>query len=532
MMKNFYKSNYRTGGKYELLSAYLDNELSDEDVKKLEKELQFSKELQEKLGELKKIKQITVSSITPVQENPFFETRLAATLKVKNPWYFNLKRFSTVYSVVSLSVVLMIVLKYNPKIVDKLVDQQKSNITAFYKQNLKPLLYTANLTNEDIFDFAFYHQLPLDSQKKQYLMLGSDKNGKQYFEIKDAGFAQGGNNLDKFVKNLNMNENQHRQMDSILTSYANDLQAQVLVNEKNTVAINPNIWNFNKAIAMDLISFAQKVNRKVSQKEFPTAASPLASAKALKLMAKEIKSAKNNKYIFFTADSIFSDQYQFNENEFAKEMENWSAYMSNNFKNFDKQFKNFNVNVHFGDNFAKLRKGTSGKKGFNVYVDSNNCRVDIPEIEIPQIILPNMDGLSERIDSLTKYFSSMAFAMPNQGRGKNFNYKYLYTDSSKGYKFNYKAYGFDSSFTSGGPRTNQMLKRRFSKNFNFNPDSIASIFKMFMGDSSNGADQKELKKQLRSFERQMQQFQKQMEQMQKQFQKSTPGESDEKPVEI
>lgn len=362
-------------------------------------------------------------------------------------------------------------------------------------------------------------------------MLGSDKNGKQYFEIKDAGFAQGGNNLNKFVKNLNMNETQHRQMDSILASYANDLQAQVLVNEKNTVAINPNIWNFNKAIAMDLISFAQKVNRKESQKEFPVASNQIASAKAIRQMAKEIKSAKNNKYIFFTADSIFSDQYQFNGNEFAKEMENWSTDMSKNFKQFGNQFKNFNVNVHFGDNFAKLRKGNSRGRGFNVYVDSNICRVDIPEIEFPQVIIPNMDGLSEKIDSLTKYFSSLSYSFPNTGRGKNFNYKYLYSDSGKGYKFNYKAYGFDSSFTSGSPRTDQMTKRRY-KNFGFNPDSIASIFKMFMGDSSKGSDQKELRKQLRSFEKQMQQFQKQMEQMQKQFQKSTPGESDEKPVEI
>ena len=217
MIKNFYKSNYRAGGKYELLSAYLDNELSDEDIKKLEEELQFSKELQEKLAELKKIKQLTISSIKPVQENPYFETRLAATLKIKNPWYYKFKKFSPVYSLIALCIVLMIVLKYNPKIIDRLVDQQKSNITAFYKENLKPLLYTANLTNEDIFDFAFYHQLPLDSQKKQYLLLGSDKNGKQYFEIKDAGYAHNGNNLARFVKNLNLNETQQHQMDSILS---------------------------------------------------------------------------------------------------------------------------------------------------------------------------------------------------------------------------------------------------------------------------------------------------------------------------
>ena len=66
-----------------------------------------------------------------------------------------------------------------------------------------------------------------------------------------------------------------------LASYASDLQAQVLVNEKNTVAINPNIWNFNKAIAMDLISFAQRVNGKESRKLVPPGYNQLASAKAI-----------------------------------------------------------------------------------------------------------------------------------------------------------------------------------------------------------------------------------------------------------
>ena len=48
-MKTFYK-------KFEMLSAYLDDELSDIERKQLEEELKFSKELQEKLAELKRLK--------------------------------------------------------------------------------------------------------------------------------------------------------------------------------------------------------------------------------------------------------------------------------------------------------------------------------------------------------------------------------------------------------------------------------------------------------------------------------------------
>ncbi|MHB8339304.1 MAG: hypothetical protein ACYDEE_17965, partial [Ignavibacteriaceae bacterium] len=54
--------------KYELLSAYVDNELSDVEIKRLEDELRFSKDLQEKLSDLKKVKKLTSSSVKSVPE--------------------------------------------------------------------------------------------------------------------------------------------------------------------------------------------------------------------------------------------------------------------------------------------------------------------------------------------------------------------------------------------------------------------------------------------------------------------------------
>ena len=106
-MKSFYN-------KYERLSAYIDNELSDEEVKKLQDELKFSKELQEKLNELKRIKILTASSQKPVEENPFFETRLAAALRIKTPWHKKIRRYSPVIGIVAASFLLMVILKYNP----------------------------------------------------------------------------------------------------------------------------------------------------------------------------------------------------------------------------------------------------------------------------------------------------------------------------------------------------------------------------------------------------------------------------------
>ncbi len=512
--------------KYEMLSAYIDNELSEEDIKKLEEELKFSKELQEKLAELKKLKQITISSIKPIQENPFFETRLTATLRVKNPWYQKYRKFSPVFGIIAVSIILMVVLKYNPLLIDKVVEQQKSNITAFYKQNLKPLLFAADLTNEDIFDFAFYNRLPLNNQKKQYLQLGSDKNGNQYFEIKSAGLTSNGNNLENFIRGLNLNTKQQKQLDSILTSHVPELQSQVLVNDKNTVAINPNIWNYNKALAADLISFAANVNRNNFQKVIPPNFEKVYNAKAVAEIVKDVKSTKSNKYIFFTPDSIFSDQYTFNQDEFNKEMQRWSKEMQKNMQEFGKQFANFNI--QFGQGFAKLKKDSSWDKNFDVFIDSNICRVHIPKIEIPQINLPEMGELNINLDSLTNYLRSLSFNFPSHS-GKN--YKYFYSDSSKG--FNFKAYGFDSTFTFGNPKVDSILKNKFKKfNFRMNPDSLASIFKFFMNDSTNFDRQQNMQNQMKQFERQMEMFQKEMEQMQKELRKNLPQKQTKKPVEI
>lgn len=523
-MKSFYN-------KYERLSAYLDNELSDQEVKKLEDELKFSKDLQDKLDELKRIKMLTVSSIKPIEENPFFGTRLAAELKVKSPWYKKLSKFSPVIGIVAASILLMVLLKYNPQIIDKVVEQQKSNLTAFYKENLKPLLFTANLNNEDIFNFAFYHQLPLDQQKNQCLQLGSDKNGKQFFEIKSGSLAQNTNNLEQFEKELNLNNAQRRQMDSILTAYKKEIASQILINDKNTVAINPNIWNYKQALTADLISFASKVSRNKLQNVIPPQFNRNYTEVELNRMVNAVKSANTNNYIFLTPDSIFSDQYKFNQQQFDKDMQQWSKDIEKNMKDFAAQFSNFKVN--WSSNLSKMKKDSSWEKDYKVFIDSNTCRVHIPEIVIPQINIPDMTELTKNIDSITNHMRDFYFNFPDHQKGKNYSYKYFYSDSSKGMNFNFRAFGFDSSFTAKNHKLDSLMKKKF-KNFNygFNPDSLASIFKYFMQDSTGGTQQNDLKEQMQEFKKQMQQFQKEMEQMQKELRKSIPPKQPKKPVEI
>ena len=96
------------------------------------------------------------------------------------------------------------------------MEQQKSNLAGFYKENLQPLLYAADLTNEDIFNFAVYQELPLDSANQQILKLGFDPAGTEFFEIKNASNISHASNLKSFVAALDLNEAEIEMIDSFL----------------------------------------------------------------------------------------------------------------------------------------------------------------------------------------------------------------------------------------------------------------------------------------------------------------------------
>ena len=178
---------------FEFLSAYIDDELTAGEKANVEEKLLSSKELQNKLNELKRIKELTFSSIKRIEENPYFETRLNAALNVNKPHRNRIKKWYPAIGFSIIAIFLMVILKFNPGIIDEMVEQQKTNLSGFYTENLKPLLLTAGFTNEDIFNFALSKQLPLDKSNSKYLLLGSKPNGDNYFEIKKASLIPDGN---------------------------------------------------------------------------------------------------------------------------------------------------------------------------------------------------------------------------------------------------------------------------------------------------------------------------------------------------
>ena len=114
----------------ELLSAYLDDELSQSEKSEVEKLLQTSLELRKQLGNLRKIKQLT-QQVKRIPESPFFETRLMAAIEGEKVETKRVSRWLPVTALAIVTIAVMVILKFNPDFVDQLWNQQKEANAGF-----------------------------------------------------------------------------------------------------------------------------------------------------------------------------------------------------------------------------------------------------------------------------------------------------------------------------------------------------------------------------------------------------------------
>lgn len=517
----------------ELISAYLDGELSQEDADALKEKISFSPELQKKLAEMKQLKQITKSSIPGIEESPYFETRLMANLEEK-PFKIQLKRWSPVGAIVIVTFAVMVVLKYNPGILDEMVKEQKANLAGFYKENLQPLFFASDLTNEDIFNFAFYNQLPLDNTNTRYLQIGSDNAGNEFFEITTASLVNKKGNFEDFIIALNLDEKKKKQIDSLMNYYAEEIQSQVLVNDKNTVAISPNLWNFRKAIVADVMKLASSTTIAVNEvRDVPFVFN--VEPPMVDKMVQTVKTSGDNEYMFFTPDTFFVEKYEFDKEAFKKEMQKVKEEMlkvNQEMRKADedmkKSLKDMAVteklkykNIKIDSTFIKLKRVPKTGNEVHIYMDSNFFRVQLDKIDFPVIEIPDVDSI---INEVTKQVQAFTFTVPKSDKKYNHDIKIL-TDSLKSFQFDIKIPNIDSLYELEMQPFNNYVKP-------FIEDSAKKWFQYFDLDSSLYSNPNELKLQMQEFEKEMQQFREEMERMKKELRRDSIKVQQKKPVEI
>lgn len=488
----------------ENISAFIDGELSPKDIQSIESKINSSLELKNEYDALMRIKKLTAASFKQIDESPYFETRLGASLNEEKSISAKLQRWSPALIIGSLTIALMIFLKFNPDIIENLFEQQKSKIAGFYKENLKPLLFAADVSGEDIFDFAFYGQLPLDKSQGQYLLFGYDDKGNGVFEIKTLNENQQNLDLQKFKSALELTPKQSEQIDSIIQVYATAIEPLILVNDKNTVAVNPGLWSYQKAMLADILSFAENSNKQKFRDVMPAGFS-FASNNEVAGLVSQVKNLHDNNYIFLTPDSIFSEKFKFNQDEFNKK--NAEVFKSFTFR-FDSSLHNFYSDGKFDNEIM-------------VFIDSNECRVHIPKIQIPEISLPNFDSINSLIEDATKNFQNFNFVLPEipEIQGNHFEFKFQESDSLGEMNFDINIPNVDSIL-----RENKIFfdsSNSFdSRNFQFQDKSLENLLKEFYknyGDeNSQGGRMKEqfesLQKEMENLRREMEEWRNKLEQ--------------------
>lgn len=488
----------------ELLSAYIDKELSDVEKADVEKLLAGSEELRKKIEELKQIKHLT-NQIKQLPESPYLESKIMAELGKGQVGYKKLRKWTPAFALGAVTILIMVILKINPNIISDIWENQKTALTGFYKENLQPVLYAADLTNDDIFNFAFNNELPLNNSRDQYLHLGYDDVGKEYFEIRPAKELTSESGYNKFVNALKLDEKEKQLVDSIIGSYAEQLESQVLINDKNTLAINPKLWNYRKAIFSDLLIVAENLNKKEFAKFVPHGVSPDDKIRVVNAVHK-LKSAPENQYIFCTPDSVFSDAYEFKLKKPDVDLKN----LNREIEKEQDRIKQISINLKFDSTWKKLDKNGNVKTSFRIEVDSNICRVDIDNVHIPEIHIPDFDSINNLIEVATENIHFYTYNIPKVEHVKEgVKFDFYDGDSVHSFEFKYEYFNMDSVIESEY-KILDSIKSNQRVWFQYFDDSVLAKYQFDKEYLFRHFNQENIKEQMLNLQEELRQFREEM----------------------
>ena len=106
-----------------------------------------------------------------------------------------------------ITLVLMVYFKLSQTGFDTFQSTSK-NLIADYAKNLSPLFTKSEITNEDVFNFALYKELPVDKENKKLLKIESDNYGNDKFEVIENSELNQTKNYEVFKEKLELTPGQ------------------------------------------------------------------------------------------------------------------------------------------------------------------------------------------------------------------------------------------------------------------------------------------------------------------------------------
>lgn len=509
------------------ISAYLDGELNENEKLQTEEELQKSASLRETINDYKLIS-TAASSLPPLQEDISFESRLFSKLNEKrsSTAFFDSYRKPAI-AFASLCILFMAIYNYYPGAFSHFLDTKKQELLSL-TNNLKPLLFATNLTKDDIFDFAFNKQIPINKDSKQVIQLGTNASGEEFLEVKNAEVFPSKFGYTQFVSSLKLKPEQVKQVDKILEKYSDKIASAVLVNDKNTVAINSQIWDFHNQLRQELVDFANNANPTVCKSVMPLNFSFSASNAGA-----QSASLSSDMYYCISPDSFFTTSLNIDKAQLLAEIE--EEKNSGDLANTKEEIKR--VKIEFKNTLKDAKKNLASLKNIEILNHGSKIKIHIPDAVSPDVLLPGIDQFTFRLDSVFKNLENLSLAINVTENGKK-NHIQLNLGADDNEPADEPVRGNPmtvSSSSNSGARSSQPKQVQISRvPLQFNLDSLMQIIRA-QTDSVAASTPKQLDKKLNQFKKEIiDNINKELKKLNKDANKKGDAKSEEEtgPVEL
>ncbi len=400
----------------------------------------------------------------------------------------NIKRWSNIIGLSLLTIGLMIIFKQNSVKVDHI----ENKILKFYTNNLQPLFVKTEITNEDIFNFAIYQNLPIDKNQNKVLEIAKLENNEVNFQVKNAVFNKDTKNYQKFIEHYQLTDRQQKGLDSILLSYKNNVYASILTNDKQVVAVDPKIVLLRESLIYDISTYLENQHIK-NFDEFENLyqiqnISPEVQKIFVEAKLNSDKPIKNS-YLFFAKDSVYKLNVEFNSNLADPN------YFANNHSRPNSKKEKVKVTLNNNDTYNNL--------SFGVISDSIIYQTGKIEGVVAKIVMPVLKNVGNMVDIEISTKNNKKIKVPEL----NLNQKEHNFSNKETINFDINIEDFDFV----NRLTQEVIDEKNLKSwvqFGIKMDSLSSVLAISsIGDS--GKDLREVKKELRQLKIELQKLKKQ-----------------------
>ncbi|MBL1212368.1 MAG: hypothetical protein HND52_03300 [Ignavibacteriae bacterium] len=301
-----------------------------------------------------------------------------------------IKKFSPYAILLIAAAALMLYFKKNNTL-NEFIVEGKSSLVKYYTENLKPLFFKTEITNEDVFNFALHKNIPVDKENKKLLQINSDEESGKSFTIKPGVWKSATNNFEKYVNYLELNKKQIVELDSILELYKEDIYTSILLDDSNTIAVSPNIYHLQKAAYGDILRFTELLgidNGTVSLKDEEV----FNHEKVMNLINEKNKS---NEFIVFAEDTVFETVCDYDKIKIKEKL----TAAKGNLDELRAEFKS--KGIFNGDKLkGAIAKSGDAKDEILFEISSKMKKAYVPESYTSSISIPEVGDINFGISSI------------------------------------------------------------------------------------------------------------------------------------